>query len=517
MLPGHKSQGMDILAYFNIDMCGYRHPGDPIHTDIIAPTSAQPLVDFYTDVCALYLPGFIVGPGSLSGGDSDHTSFNNNGYMGIFPFEDSQNYSPYIHTSNDVIGLSVNSLEMAMTFTQAAIANVASMANYVAPPDNLIAVSGDEYIQLSWDPLLDVDYYNIYRDGILIDNTTDLFYLDEDVVNFTTYTYYVTAVFIGTGEETSPSNSVMITLLPRMVFPFTDDFESGAYYWNLEGSWGLSTSSYHSSSHSINESPSGDYANNLDINANLYTFSLAYTSEASVSFWGKYDLENNYDYMYFEISADGINWTMLETFNGTQNTWVQYSYSLNSYLGENSVSLRFRFYSDYSVVRDGMYIDDFNIDKTTDLNITTFMEGPFNGINMNTDVISLSSFPLTQPYYVSPWNYPGGESVVSVPNTNIVDWVLIEIRDAIDPASSGFGSVVERTAAFILNDGSIVDLDGFSTMEFHQQIVQNMFVVVRHRNHLDVISSASPANQEVCIISILHHQKTRHIILDRLI
>ncbi|MEZ5083469.1 MAG: M28 family peptidase [Bacteroidales bacterium] len=246
-----QGQNMNILGYFNIDMCGYRYPGDPIHTDIIAPASAQPLVDFYTDVCALYLPGFIVGPGSLSGGDSDHTSFNNNGYMGIFPFEDSQHYSPYIHSSNDVIGTSVNSLEMAMMFTQAAIASVASLANYLAPPQNLIGISGDDFIELSWDPLMDIDHYNIYRDGILIGTTTNEFYLDENVVEYTTYTYYVTAIFTGSSDETSPSNLVTITLLPRMLFPFEDDFESGANYWTFEGSWGLSTTSYHSSSHSM--------------------------------------------------------------------------------------------------------------------------------------------------------------------------------------------------------------------------------------------------------------------------
>ncbi|MBI9038846.1 MAG: M20/M25/M40 family metallo-hydrolase [Bacteroidales bacterium] len=122
-------EGLNILGYFNIDMCGYRHPGDQIHTDMIAPSSAQPLVDFYIEVCELYLPDFIIDMGTLIGGDSDHTSFNNNGYMGIFPFEDSQNYSPYIHTSNDVIGISVNSLEMCMIFTQAMVANVATMAN----------------------------------------------------------------------------------------------------------------------------------------------------------------------------------------------------------------------------------------------------------------------------------------------------------------------------------------------------------------------------------------------------
>ena len=60
-----QDEGINILGYFNIDMCGYLHPGDPIKTDIIAPASAQPLVHFYTHVCAMYLPDFIVGPAAL--------------------------------------------------------------------------------------------------------------------------------------------------------------------------------------------------------------------------------------------------------------------------------------------------------------------------------------------------------------------------------------------------------------------------------------------------------------------
>ena len=143
-------EGLNILGYFNIDMCGYRHPGNPILTDIIAPSSAQPLADFYMDVCALYLPDFIAEMGYLSGGDSDHTSFNNNGYMGIFPFEDAQNYSPYIHTSNDVIGLSVNSLEMCMIFTQAMVANVATMAN--DPEQEIELNTGFQFISSNRSP-----------------------------------------------------------------------------------------------------------------------------------------------------------------------------------------------------------------------------------------------------------------------------------------------------------------------------------------------------------------------------
>jgi hypothetical protein len=65
--------------------------------------------------------------------------------------------------------------------------------------------------------------------------------------------------------------------------------------------------------------------------------------------------------MYFEASTDGINWDEYAVFTGLQSTWTQFTYSLNQYLEEPSVQLRFRFYSDTYVEEDGMYIDDFEI------------------------------------------------------------------------------------------------------------------------------------------------------------
>jgi hypothetical protein len=121
-------------------MIGYRNGFDPIHTDMIAPASATELVNFYKGVVAIYLPDFDVFDAQLSGGDSDHTSFNNNGYMGIFPFEDVPNYSPYIHTGQDLVGPSVNSPEMAETFIQANLASVVSLST----PYNPVGIEGQE-------------------------------------------------------------------------------------------------------------------------------------------------------------------------------------------------------------------------------------------------------------------------------------------------------------------------------------------------------------------------------------
>lgn len=381
-----ENQGLNILGYFNIDMCGYLNPGDPIHTDIIAPLSAQPLAQFYTDVCAAYLPDFIVGPGSLSGGDSDHTSFNNHGYMGIFPFEDSQNYSPYIHTSNDVIGMSFNSSEMAGYFTKAMVASVATMANYLAPPSNLVALPGDGQIELNWDALSDIDYYNVYKNNepTPVASPTEPYFLDTDVVNFSTYTYYVTVIYTETGEESDPSNTVTVTPLPPMTFPFLDDFESGALYWNFEGTWGLTTSQSHSTTHSMTESPNGNYGDDLDISAGLYNFSLENAQSAELSFWTKHYLEEGYDYTYLQISTNGNNWTTLETFNSTLNTWTLKTYDLEAYLGEPAVFIRFNFTSDSYVTENGMFIDDFELN----------VQGTGTGISeMNKDQVAVVIYP----------------------------------------------------------------------------------------------------------------------------
>jgi hypothetical protein len=260
---------MNILGYLNMDMVAYLQPGDPIHTDVIAPQSAQPLVEFYTQVCSVYLPDFIVGPGALSGGDSDHTSFNNAGFMGIFPFEDSQNYSPYIHTSNDIVGPSYNNAEQAGVFTKAILASAVTMADLITPPQNLVAIPGNNTVDLQWDQMVDVDNYNVYKNNVLVASPTNNAFHDANVVNGTQYEYYVTAILSESGEETDPSNVVFATPMPPIALPLVIDFENGAPYWNFEDTWGVSTTSSHSPSHSITESPTGQYGDNKDISATL--------------------------------------------------------------------------------------------------------------------------------------------------------------------------------------------------------------------------------------------------------
>ena len=125
-----QQQGMDIIGYFNNDMNGYLY-GDQIHIDCIYPNSVEPIGTYYMNVSEVYYPELPIRHVNFTQGDSDHTSFNNHGYMGIYPFEDYQNYSPYIHTPNDLIGTSVNSFEMSQQYCQMNIACLAEIANPV--------------------------------------------------------------------------------------------------------------------------------------------------------------------------------------------------------------------------------------------------------------------------------------------------------------------------------------------------------------------------------------------------
>ncbi len=123
------------------------------------------------------------------------------------------------------------------------------------------------------------------------------------------------------------------------------------------------------------------------------------------------------------------------------------------------------------------------------VDLTAFLEGPFNGTDMNTDLNSLSDFPLSQPYNQPPWNYSGTESVGSVPNSDVVDWLLIELRDATSATAADPSTKIAQQAAFVLNDGSVVGLDGSSNLEFSNSITQQLFVCVWHRNHLGMMSA----------------------------
>jgi hypothetical protein len=117
-------------------------------------------------------------------------------------------------------------------------------------------------------------------------------------------------------------------------------------------------------------------------------------------------------------------------------------------------------------------------------NIKLFLQGGYSSGVMNTSLNTRGLIPLNQPFNTTPWSYTGTENVASVPN-NIVDWVLLELR-----SGTGSATIVERRAAFLKSDGTVVDMDGTSPVKFNSISDGNYYIVVYHRNHLAIMSSA---------------------------
>ena len=149
-----QQQSMEILGYFNNDMNGYLY-GDVIHIDCIYPNSVAPIGDYYMNIGSVYFPELPIRHVNFNDGDSDHTSFNQHGYMGIYPFEDYQHYSPYIHTPNDLIGTSVNSWEMSQQYCRMNIGCLAEIANPVTDP---FSIDENEFLP---DEIMRYEVYDI--------------------------------------------------------------------------------------------------------------------------------------------------------------------------------------------------------------------------------------------------------------------------------------------------------------------------------------------------------------------
>ena len=126
----------------------------------------------------------------------------------------------------------------------------------------------------------------------------------------------------------------------------------------------------------------------------------------------------------------------------------------------------------------------------TQANLKVFLEGPFNDAEMSNDLLVTDVLPLNQPYNTAPWNYDGSENVTAFPNTNIVDWLLVELRESNGDASTATqDKTIARRAGFLMKDGSIRDLDGISNLQFPVPAYTNLYAVVRHRNHIGVMSA----------------------------
>jgi len=126
------------------------------------------------------------------------------------------------------------------------------------------------------------------------------------------------------------------------------------------------------------------------------------------------------------------------------------------------------------------------------LDLHAVLEGPYDATTglMDDDLRTLPDFPLMEPFSALGYLHQGGggETVdpqvlgVTGPDA-IVDWVLVELRDANDP-----NTVLASQSALLQRDGDVVATDGTSDLPL--LLPEGSYhVAVRHRNHLGCMTA----------------------------
>lgn len=152
---------------------------------------------------------------------------------------------------------------------------------------------------------------------------------------------------------------------------------------------------------------------------------------------------------------------------------------------------------DTSPLYDNGLIQMFTVGANYFVEINALLEGPYDaGTGLMKDQLRAGDLiPNAEPYADMGYLHNGGgyeyvlDTVLTTTGPDaIVDWVFVELRSELDSSL-----VLVTHSALLQADGDIVAKDGISTLSFSGPNVTpgNYWVVVRHRNHLDAMSSTT--------------------------
>lgn len=139
---------------------------------------------------------------------------------------------------------------------------------------------------------------------------------------------------------------------------------------------------------------------------------------------------------------------------------------------------------------------EISTDTSAFINLNVFLEGPFNGMEMNNELYSSDLVEYNQPFNTEPWNYQGTEILSESLNDQVVNWLLIELRDSENAPLADPSKIMDRQAVLLLKNGTVVNYKGESDLKFYNSITNSLFVVIYQANHLPIISS-NPLYNEI--------------------
>lgn len=418
-------------------------------------------------------------------------------------------------------------------------ADTSQVVTIMSVPSLQVSTSCAQTATLSWSATTNTDHYEIYEfvnnDWSLLTTTTDLSYVHSGLTIGEQYCYTIKSV---SAANVKSRNAIgkCITAYGTSIdsFPYRATFETNEAAWfaggkNLIWEWGQPNATL------IDKAGEGQYAwvTQLDSDypngavAYLYSpcFDLSGMTDPILSFSLIYDIENVeptdnsgatfYDYLQLWYSTNGINWNRLGNV-GDGDNWYNNRFEVNIWddtkaywhtariaIPTTSGRVQFRFLldSDRFTVEEGAGIDNVfiydeaNSNHAVSLQATLALEGSFDTLTllMQDTLNRQNLIPLQEPF--TTLNYEisgagGGETIKGTILENqgdsaIVDWVLLEIRDTLTPTQ------IHATKAVLLRrDGTIVDVDGNTTIKIFGLKEEEYHVAFRHRHHGAVMTAA---------------------------
>lgn len=250
-----------------------------------------------------------------------------------------------------------------------------------------------------------------------------------------------------------------------------DDVESGNSNWLHSGTgdtWAITEEESNSPIYAWSDSPEGEYANNTDssLTSSFDTDLTAFMGQnIGLGACLKYDIEDGWDYLYIEVSADsGVNWNTLKAFTGTQSDWKCDAVIIPETVKTATFKMRFRLQTDRFKTADGVYIDNIGIGPIISSSAYSYDDSTSVATPHVSGSIALiaKQFPYESMLYRVNRILSGTDELTSL-SGKVGSGGRLNIAGSIDPALVYRPMILQADRTQGLTKGSSVSLEG---MEF---------------------------------------------------